>query len=111
MSLQHVLGLGSYVTAWTWLHKLRRAMVRPGRDRLQGAVEVDETYWGIEEKGVVGRLTEDKAIIIVAAEEDGNGIGRIRLKHIPDLTKASLHSFCRARQYCAHRWTARLPEL
>jgi transposase-like protein len=93
VSLQQVLGLGSYVTAWTWLHKLRRAMVRPGRDRLSGTVEVDETYWGGEEEGVVGRLTEDKTIIIVAAEEDGNGIGRIRLKHIPDLTKASLHGF------------------
>lgn len=93
VSLQQVLGLGSYVTAWTWLHKLRRAMVRPGRDRLRGVVEVDETYWGSEEEGVVGRLTEDKAVIIVAAEEDGNGIGRIRLRHIPDLTKASLHGF------------------
>jgi transposase-like protein len=93
VSLQQVLGIGSYVTAWTWLHKLRRAMVRPGRDRLHGAVEVDETYWGTKEEGVVGRLTEDKAIIIVAAEENDNGIGRIRLKHIPDLTKASLHSF------------------
>jgi transposase-like protein len=93
VSLQQVLGLGSYMTAWTWLHKLRRAMVRPGRDRLRGAVEVDETYWGGEEEGVVGRLTEDKAIIIVATEENGTGIGRIRLRHIPDLTKASLHGF------------------
>jgi transposase-like protein len=93
VSLQQVLGLGSYMTAWTWLHKLRRAMVRPGRDRLRGTVEVDETYWGGEEKGVVGRLTEDKALIAVAAEEDGKGIGRIRLRSIPDLTKASLHGF------------------
>lgn len=49
MGLQRVLGLGSYLTAWTWLHKLRRAMVRPGRDRLSGRVEVDETYVGGEE--------------------------------------------------------------
>ena len=44
--LERVLGLGSYVTAWTWLHKLRRAMVRPGRDRLQGRVELDELFVG-----------------------------------------------------------------
>jgi transposase-like protein len=93
LGLQRVLGLRSYKTAWAMLHKLRRAMVRPGRERLQGTVEVDETYWGGEEKGVVGRETEDKALIIVAAEEDGSGIGRIRLRHIPDLKKASLHGF------------------
>jgi transposase-like protein len=93
LGVQRVLGLGSYQTAWAWLHKLRRAMVRPGRDRLRGVVEVDETYWGGEEEGVVGRLTEDKALIAVAAEEDGQGIGRIRLRRIPDLTKPTLHGF------------------
>jgi hypothetical protein len=55
MGLQRVLGLKSYKTAWTWLHKLRRAMIRPGRDRLTGRVEVDETYWGGLEEGVRGR--------------------------------------------------------
>ena len=93
LGLQRTLGLGSYKNAWAMLHKLRRAMVRPGRDRLRGVVEVDETYWGGEEEGVVGRLTEDKALIIVAAEEDGKGIGRVRLRRIPDLTKVSLHGF------------------
>src|ERR1035437_5835553 len=43
---QRVLGLGSYRTAWNWLHKLRRAIVRPGRDRLHGVVEVDEAFIG-----------------------------------------------------------------
>ena len=95
LGIQRVLGLGSYKTAWALLHKLRRAMVRPGRDRLKGIVEADETYWGREEEGVVGRLTEDKAIIAVAAEEDGKGIGRIRFRCVPDLTKASLHGFIR----------------
>lgn len=93
MSVQRVLGLGSYQTAWAWLHKLRRAMVRPGRERLCGVVEVDETYWGSEEDGVIGRLTHDKALIGVAAEADGEGIGRIRLGRLADLTKQSLHGF------------------
>lgn len=93
VSLQQELGLGSYITAWTWLHKLRRAMVRPGQDRLRGTVEVDEAYWGGEEEYGNGRLTQDKALIAVAAEEDGKGIGRIRLRSIPDVTRASLHGF------------------
>lgn len=91
--LQQVLGLGSYETAWTWLHKLRRAMVRPGRDRLAGTVEVDETYLGTEEAGVHGRHTEQKALIAVAAEEVGDGIGRIRMRQIIDLSSPSLHGF------------------
>ena len=61
------------------MHKLRRAMVRPGRERLAGVVEVDETYWGAEEEGVSGRQTERKALIAVAAEERGRGLGRIRM--------------------------------
>jgi transposase-like protein len=95
LGLQRVLGLGSYRTAWAILHKLRRAMVRPGRDQLRGIVEVDETYWGGEEEGVVGRLTQDKALIMVAAEEDGAGIGRIQLQHVPDLRQDRLHGFIR----------------
>jgi transposase-like protein len=94
LGVQRVLGLGSYQTAWAWLHKLRRAMVRPGRERLSGTVEVDETYWGTEEEGVIGRQTEEKALVIVAAQEDGpRKIGRIRLRSIPNLTKATLHGF------------------
>lgn len=93
LGLQRVLGLGSYKTAWAMLHKLRRAMVRPGRDRLRGAVEVDETYWGGQEEGVVGRQLKGKALIVVAAEEDGRGIGRIRLRRLPDLARTTLHSF------------------
>jgi ribosomal protein L37AE/L43A len=95
LGLQRVLGLGSYKTAWTMLHKLRRAMVRPGRDRLGGVVEVDEAYWGAPEKGVSGRLTHEKALLMVAAEEDGAGIGRIRMGRIPALRTASVHAFIR----------------
>jgi transposase-like protein len=93
LGLQRVLGLGSYKTAWAMLHKLRRAMVRPGRDRLSGVVEVDEAYWGAEESGVRGRQTLRKALIIVAAQADGQGIGRIRLQHIVDTNRATLHGF------------------
>jgi transposase-like protein len=91
--LQQVLGLGSYETAWTWLHKLRRAMVRPGRDRLRGRVELDEAYIGGLEEGVRGRHTEKKALIAVAAEEEGPGIGRIRMRRIPDASADSFQAF------------------
>lgn len=93
LGLQRVLGLGSYETAWTCLHKLRHAMVRPGRDKLSGQVEVDETYLGGLEEGVRGRKTEKKALIAVAAEENGKGIGRIRMFQIEDASAASLHPF------------------
>ena len=93
LSVQRTLGLGSYKTAWTWLHKLRRAMVRPGRERLSGRVEVDETYWGAPEEGVVGRLTHEKALIMVAAQEEGPRIGRIRMARVADLSRKSLHGF------------------
>jgi len=95
LGLQRVLGLATYYTAWTWLHKLRRAMVRPGRDRLSGRVEVDETYIGGLEEGVRGRETEKKALVIVGAQEDGKRIGRIRLRRIPNASRASLHGFIR----------------
>lgn len=94
VSLQKELGLGSYQTAWTWLHKLRRAMVRPGRDQLLGRVEVDETIIGGEAKGP-GRKLDDKFLVGIAAEENGKGIGRIRLQHLPDATRESLHQFVR----------------
>jgi len=93
MNLQRVLGLRSYKTAWTVLHKLRRAMVRPGRDRLSGRVEVDETFVGGLEEGFRGRQRETKALIAVAAEEDGAGIGRIRMRHILDASAESLMPF------------------
>jgi len=93
LGLQRVLGLGSYETAWTWLHKLRRAMVRPGRDCLTGAVEVDETYVGGPEEGKKGRKTETKAIVAVAAEKRGRGTGRIRLRRIKDVSADSLLPF------------------
>jgi transposase-like protein/ribosomal protein L37AE/L43A len=92
LALQQVLGLGSYQTAWAWLHKLRRAMVRPGRDRLSRRVEVDESFIG-GLGGARGRSTAKKALIVVAAEEVGHGIGRIRMRRIPDASAESLQTF------------------
>ena len=93
LGLQRVLGLGSYQTAWTVLHKLRRAMVRPGRDKLSGRIEVDETHVGGITPGQKDRGSDSKALVIIAAEEFGAGIGRIRLAQIPDGSADHLHRF------------------
>jgi transposase-like protein len=94
LGLKRILGLGSYETAWTWLHKIRRAMVRPGRENLSGSVEVDETYIGGMEEGLRGRGAENKALIIIATQMvEKKKIGRIRMKKIPDASSESLHGF------------------
>ncbi len=90
MGLQRALGLGSYRTAWTWMHKLRCAMVRPGRDRLSGIIELDETYIGGEKPGKRGRGAEGKVLVVVATQVDGFRIGRIRLRRVPDASGKSL---------------------
>ena len=94
-NLKDFMGFGSYETAWTWLHKLRRTMVRDGREKLSGIVEVDETYIGGEEigKGKQGRGAEDKSLVVVATECIGKQIGRVRFKIIPDASKENLLSF------------------
>ena len=85
LGLQRVLGLGSYETAWTWLHKLRRAMVRPDRDRLSGWIEVDETFiGGLAEDAMGGRQKTNKALVVIAAQADGPAIGRVRMRLIAD---------------------------
>jgi transposase-like protein len=94
LGLQRILSLGSYRTAWQWLHKLRRAMVRPGRDQLSGIVEVDETYVGGKKPGKRGRGAEGKALVGIAVEDKAEeGIGRIRLWHLEDASSASLTPF------------------
>jgi transposase-like protein len=94
LGLKRVLTLGSYHTAWQWLHKLRRAMVRPGRDRLSGVVEVDETYVGGKKTGKPGRGAAGKALVGIAVEDKGEqGIGRIRLGHLEDASGTSLTPF------------------
>lgn len=92
--IQRMLELGSYQTAWAWLHKIRRAMVRPDRDRLCGVIEIDETYVGGEKPGKRGRGALGKALVAVAVEDKGNdGIGRIRLAVISNASQESLTAF------------------
>lgn len=94
LAVQATLGLSSYKTAWAWLQKLRRAMVRPDRERLAGRVEVDECYVGGNEEGVRGRETYKKAIVTIAVELTESGrTARIRLCHVPDLSAESLVGF------------------
>lgn len=90
LGLQKALGLGSYQAAWEWLHKLRRAMVRPGRDRLSGLVEMDETFIGGERSGPRGRGAEGKTLVLIAAEQAEKGVGRIRLTAIADASGETL---------------------
>lgn len=80
LSLKRALEIGSYPTAWAMLHRLRAVLVRPGRDRLTGLVEVDETYIGGEEPGLRGgRAKGKKSLVAVAVEvrapagTDGSG--------------------------------------
>lgn len=96
LGIQRALGLGSYVTAWAWLQKLRRAMVRPDRDQLSGEIDVDETYVGTEAPGVWGRKTVKRAVIVIAVEVNEGKIGRIRLRHVLDVDGPTLQGFIAA---------------
>ncbi len=97
LGLQRVLGLGSYQTAWAWLHTLRRAMVLPGRELLSGVVEVDESYIGARRRrrgGVGGRQLAGKAIIAIAIAVEGDQAPeRVRIRRIPDVTNDTLTEF------------------
>jgi transposase-like protein len=104
LGLQRVLGLGSYQTAWTMLHRLRRAMIRPGRERLAGVVEVDETYVGgpdpgsrkprPKERKKPVRPQSKKSIVVIAVEVlQPKGFGRIRLRRVAAADKDNLLPF------------------
>lgn len=82
LGLQQVLGLSKYRSAWTMLHKLRVAMVRPGRDQLVGPVQVDEIYIGGPRSGKRGRGAEGKTLVLIAVEDKGKRPGRIRLHKV-----------------------------
>jgi transposase-like protein len=91
LGLQRVLGLPRYETVWIWLHKLRRAMVRQGRDKISGTVEADETYMGGERPGKAGRGAKGKSLVFIAVEDKGTELGRIRLQRIPNGSAESLN--------------------
>jgi len=90
--LAQALGLGSYRTAWMWLHKLRRAMVRLGKDHLQGTIEIDETFVGGPRHGKRGRGAEGKVLVLVAAQKDGSRVGRTRWHQINDTSAENLEA-------------------
>ena len=95
LSLQRALEIGSYQTAWAMLHRLRSVLVRPGRDRLAGTVEVDETYIGGEEPGLRGGRARGKKVLTGIAVEvrEPRGLGRCRMAPLADASAASLHAF------------------
>jgi len=99
LGLQRVLGLGSYQTAWTMLHRFRRAMVRPGRDQLKGVVEVDETYMALTDREdppvKTGRKRSTSKLLVAVAVEllEPKGFGRIRLRRIPKASAQYLIPF------------------
>lgn len=97
MGLQRILGLKSYTTAWTWLQKIRTAMVNPNRSKLSGVVEVDECYIGGEDNdGKRGRgATESKSLVVIAVEllEGKNQLGRVRMEVVPNASADSLVGF------------------
>jgi hypothetical protein len=78
LSLQRALEIGSYPTAWAMLHRLRSVLVRPGRERLTGVVEVDETYMSGEEPGLRGGRAKGKKLLVGIAVErrQPRGLGR-----------------------------------
>jgi len=91
--LKKQLGLGSYQTAWTWLHKLRRATVRPERELRAGPLEVNEAYVGGVDRGTSGREIGTKSLVAVAVEIREDGAGRLRMARVKDVSGDSLDAF------------------
>ncbi len=98
MELKRQMGFGSYQTAWSWLHKIRKAMVRPERPPLSQRVEADETYVGGPRPGTPGRGAAGKTRVAGAVETGrgqarGRRLGRLRLAVVPDVSAKSLEGF------------------
>src|SRR3982750_2366111 len=95
LSLQRSLEIGSYQTAWAMLHRLRSVLVRPGRERLTGVVEVDETSLGGGEPGLRGGRAKGKKLVLGIAVErvEPRGLGRCRMAVLPDAKTDTLRAF------------------
>lgn len=89
LGLQRVLGFGSYETAWAWMHKLRRAMVRPDRDQLSGVVELDEVFIGNETRGKAGGVKDNTAAMVAVESMPGRKLGRVRMEVSPGRLRRS----------------------
>lgn len=98
LSLKRTLEIGSYQTAWAMLHRLRSVLIRPGRERLSGTVEVDETYIGGQEPGLAGGRARGKKILTAIAVEvrEPRGIDRCRMMPVADASAKSLHAFVKS---------------
>ena len=94
-NMMDFMGFGSYETVWSWLQKLRRAMVRTGRDKLTDTVEVDDAYIGGREIGTgkQGRGAETKTLVVIATECIGKQIGRVRFRCIDEASAENLIPF------------------
>lgn len=92
-TLERTLGT-KYRVAWTMLQRFRVAMVDAERKQLSGNVEVDETFiGGVKQGGKRGRGAV-KSIVVIAIEiMEPTGFGRLRMRHIPDASGASLIPF------------------
>jgi ISXO2-like transposase domain len=90
LGLRHALALGAYETAWAWLHKFRRAMVRPDRDRLAGRGGGRRVIRRRCRPGKHGRGAAKKTVVTIAVEKRGRGIGSVRFARVPDSSADSL---------------------
>jgi transposase-like protein len=95
LTLKELLGLRSYGTAWTWLHKLRSCTICTERKKLSGTVEVDEFYLGGQHPGTRGRGAAHKSVVVAAAEKKGRKLGRIRLQVVDNCSSDSIDPFMR----------------
>lgn len=91
LELKKILGLGSYRTAWTWLHKLRRLMIIPEKNKLSGTVEVGAIFISSQKKEKNG--SKEQILVIIGVEINKKATNRIKFSIIPDISSKSLTAF------------------